>query len=127
MAATEKSKSNLKISEEVIAKIVTVAISETPGVTSSAKPGEAIIGKLGRKPAPKGVKISMLEDGVTITAPICVQYGFNLQEVGKAVQENVMHAIENMTELRISAVNVIVNGISFEDNAKQKEKPAKSK
>ncbi len=121
MATTGNSKSNLKISEEVIAKIVSVAISETHGVTVASKSGDTIMGKFSRKQSPGGVKISMLDSGVVINASICVAYGFNLQEVGKAAQENIAHSVESMTGLKVSAVNVTVSGISFEEEKKPKE------
>ncbi len=121
----DNSKSNLKIAEEVIAKIVAVAIAETQGVTLGSKSGETIIGKLGRKASSSGVKISVLDTGVTVNATVCVSYGYNLQEVGRAAQENIAHAVESMTGLKVTAVNVTVNAISFEEEKKPKEKDAK--
>ena len=120
MANTENTNNSLKISEEVIAKIVTVAISETPGVTGyTNKAGDAIIGKLNRRNSSKGIKVEVFEDGITVNASISVAYGANLTEVGALAQENIAHEVESMTGLNIKAVNVIINGITFEE-----EKPA---
>ena len=116
MANTENTNNSLKISEEVIAKIVTVAISETPGVTGyTNKAGDAIIGKLNRRNSSKGIKVEVSEDGITINASISVAYGANLTEVGSLAQENIAHEVESMTGLNIKAVNVIINGITFEE------------
>mgnify|MGYP000246561294 CR=1 FL=1 len=47
----------------------------------------------------KGVKVDVLEDVVCVDIALNIEYGFNILETSKKVQERVKAAIENMTGL----------------------------
>ncbi|MBQ2893711.1 MAG: Asp23/Gls24 family envelope stress response protein [Oscillospiraceae bacterium] len=96
------------ISEEVIATIVTNAISDVDGVVSigNAKTN------LERKLLNKGMKITVTEaNEVTIECNIVVTYGSSVITVAKAAQEAAASAVEAMTGIKPVAVNVNVSGI----------------
>ena len=46
-----------------------------------------------------------------------MSYGHTIPEMGKAIQDNVKSAVESMTGLEVSAVNVNVGGITFPPKA----------
>ena len=59
------------------------------------------------------IQTELEEEKVVITMSVLMTYGHTIPEVGKAVQEAVKTAIESMTGLEVSAVNVSVTGIVF--------------
>ena len=106
----------VQISEDVIISIVTVAVGETEGVAGlSARLGSDIVEILGRKSWGKGVKLTITEDDrLYIECNIVAVYGYAVVNVAKAVQENVTSAVESMTGMQVTEVNVNVCGITVE-------------
>lgn len=92
----------VKISEDVIASIATVAACEVEGVK----------GKPSKRNA-KSVRLTYDGKDAKIDISIIVKYGCMIPEVGAAVQENVAGAVESMTGLKVNAVNVHCAGVSF--------------
>ena len=66
-----------------------------------------------KKNSTKGIHIKLEEEQVVVTMSVLMTYGHTIPEMGKAVQEAVKNAIESMTGLAVSAVNVNVGGIMF--------------
>lgn len=106
---------NIHISEEVLAAIAAAATLEVEGVNAlSANLGSDLAELLGKKNLAKGIHIQMEEDKVKVDLSILLDYGHTIPEIGKAVQDGVKNAVENMTGLEVAEVNVNVTGISFE-------------
>ena len=94
------------ISEDVIATIMEHTLTEVEGVV---KGGADIVGK---KSWGKGIRIAIAEDNtLTIGCNIIVGYGESVVNVAKAVQEAVAMAIESVTGVTVTDVNVNVCGI----------------
>lgn len=109
---------NIHISEEVLAGIAAAAALEVEGVSSlAANLGSDIAELLGKKNLAKGVRVKMEEDKVQVELSVMMAYGYTIPEMGKAVQDGVKVAIESMTGLEVSAVNVNVGGITFPPKA----------
>ena len=109
---------NIHISEEVLAAIAAAATLEVEGVNAlSANLGSDLAELLGKKSLTKGIHIQMEEDKVKVELSILLDYGYTIPETGKAVQDGVKSAVENMTGLEVAEVNVNVTGISFEKKA----------
>ena len=105
---------NIHISEEVLAGIAAAAALEVEGVSSlAANLGSDIAELLGKKNLAKGVHVKMEEDKVQVDLSVMMAYGYTIPEMGKAVQEGVKTAVESMTGLEVSVVNVNVGGITF--------------
>ena len=102
------------ISEDVIATIVSTAISEVEGVIGvSAKPGAEITELLGKKNWGKGIRITIgQEEEVYVDCNVVLSYGHSVVGVAKAVQDAVCSALESMTAVKVAAVNVNVCGIT---------------
>ena len=109
----EQENGNVLISEDVIATIVINAISEVGGVVGlNVKPGSDIADMIGKKSWGKGIRIAIAEDNtLTIGCNIIVGYGESVVNVAKAVQEAVAMAIESVTGVTVTDVNVNVCGI----------------
>ena len=73
-----------------------------------------LVGKLGMKVLSKGVKVDVLEDVVCVDIALNIEYCFNILETSKKVQERVKAAIENMTGLTVSDVNVRIASVEIE-------------
>jgi uncharacterized alkaline shock family protein YloU len=101
------------ISEDVIAAIVSHAVTDVEGVVSlNVKPGADIIELLGKKNWGKGMKITIAQDdSVSIDCNITVAYGHSVVTVAKNVQDAIGNALESMAGVNIAAVNVNVCGI----------------
>ena len=111
---------NVYISEEVLAGISAAAALEIEGVSGlTANLGSDIAELLGKKSLAKGVSGKTEDDKVVVTLSILMAYGHTIPEVGKAVQEAVKNAVESMTGLEVSAVNVNVAGISLQAHKEQ--------
>ena len=73
----------------------------------------------GNKKYSKGVKIELEGRKVTIDLYVNVKYGVRIPDIAFAAQNAVKSSVENMTGLEVAAVNVNVQGITFdkkEDN-----------
>ena len=105
---------NIHISEEVLAAISAAAALEVDGVSSlAANLGSDIAELLGKKNLAKGVRVRMEDDKVVVELSVLMTYGHTIPEMCKAVQEGVKNAVESMTGLKVSAVNVNVGGVTF--------------
>jgi len=110
---------NIHISEEVLAVIAAAAALDVSGVSGLANnPGGDIKELLGKKGMPKGVRIQMEDERVTVDLAILMTYGSTIPDIGKAVQEGVRTSIESMTGLEVAQVNVNVGGILFPPQSK---------
>ena len=90
----------------MIATIVANALTEVEGVV---KGGSEVVGK---KHWGKGIRIAIAEDNsLSVGCNIIVGYGESVVNVAKAVQENVAMAIESVTGVTVTDVNVNVCGI----------------
>ena len=102
---------------EVIATIAGLAATEVDGVSSMSSPSSGLADMFARKSTrnfTKGVRIDLDGNNVTVNITIVVEYGSPVPDVARGIQENVKKAIETMTGLVVSAVDVHVAGISFE-------------
>ncbi len=105
----------VQIADDVVAVIAGLAATEVEGVASMAgNITKEIVSKLGMKNLSKGVKVTMEEGVASVDVAINIEYGFNIPTVCETVQDKVKAAIENMTGLKVSVVNVTIAGVSVE-------------
>lgn len=113
---------NLNISEDVIGIIAGLAASEVEGIAGMTLGFVDGINQIlgGNKKYSKGVKIELNGKKVTIDLFVNVTYGVRIPDIAWAAQNAVKNAVENMTGLEVSAVNINVQGITFnkKENAK---------
>ncbi len=121
IVATEEiiSEDKLKIADEVIETIAGIEASKVKGVSSlSGGFTDGIAGILGKKNLGKGVRVETGDNLVKVFVSAVVEYGSRIHLVAKDVQNTVRKAIEDMTGMCVTEVNVNVLGVSM-----PKEKP----
>ena len=106
----------VKISNDVIAIIAGVAVSEVPGVygMSGGFAGGITEVLKGKKNLAKGIKVESTETEAKIDVNIIVEYGSRIPDVAFEIQNRVKKAVENMTGLKVDQVNVHVQGVNTE-------------
>ena len=122
----------IKISDDVVAVIAGVAVSEVPGVASMAGGFAGGISEVfsGKKNMAKGIKVEIADNDTKIDVNIIVEYGTRIPDVAFEIQNRVKKAVENMTGLNVEEVNVHVQGVNTdtakqETNEEQEEKEQK--
>lgn len=105
----------VQIADEVVAIIAALAATEVDGVSSMAGniPNE-LVAMLGMKKLSKGVEVEVLNSSVNVDLAINLEFGYNIPDVSKQVQEKVKAAIENMTGLEVCEVNVRIAGVNMQ-------------
>ena len=98
---------------DIVDGIVILAVNEIPHV-------ELYTPTSPQKMKNKSVKVFVDKEGVFVEVIVKVHFTQSISEVAFKIQESVRHNVEAMTEYKISAVNVVVNGVSFEDITEDK-------
>ena len=107
----------VQIADEVVAIIAGLAATELDGGASMAgNITNELVSKLGVKNLSKGVKITVLEGVVTVDLTLNIEFGKNILEVSKKVQDKVKSSIENMTGLEVADVNIRIAGVDMEND-----------
>ena len=105
----------VQIADEVVAIIAGLAATEVEGVASMAgNITNELISKLGMKNLSKGVKVEVTDTEVKVDLALNLIFEANILEVSGKVQEKVKSAIESMTGMKVSVVNVRVAGVVLE-------------
>ena len=108
----------VQIADEVVATIAGLAATEVEGVSSMAgNITNELIGKLGVKNLSKGVKVLVSDQSVDVDLALNIDYGYSIMKVSEKVQDRVKSAIENMTGLEVSMVNIRIVKVNM-DKAK---------
>jgi Uncharacterized protein conserved in bacteria len=106
----------VQIADEVVAIIAGLAATDIEGVSSMAgNITNELVGKLGMKNLSKGVKVDVVEDVVSVNLSLNLKYGYAILDVSQKVQEKVKTAIENMTGMAVSGVNIEIAGVNLEN------------
>lgn len=110
----------ISYSEDVIAIISGLAASEIAGIAGMSggiKSGIAEL--LGKKDLAKGIKANINGEEVSVDVNLVVNYGVTIFDVVTEVQKSVKRAVEGMTGLRVTAVNVNVQGVQVPKEDKE--------
>ncbi|MDO4719682.1 MAG: Asp23/Gls24 family envelope stress response protein [Peptostreptococcaceae bacterium] len=113
----------VKISEDVIATIASLATCEVEGVSQMLGSFTGNLSEiLGKKNFSKGVKVQVTDNQVDIDAHVYIEYGSIIPKISEKIQENVKNTVENMTGLKVSSVNVHVQGIVTKQEKSQEQR-----
>lgn len=119
---------SVRISNDVVAIVSGVAATEIKGVIGmSGGITGGITELLGMKNLSKGVKVEVNGSDTNIDLYLVVEYGSNIAEVGKKVQDNVKSTVETMTGLNVLNVNVNIQGVSVPKEPKEPKVDSESK
>lgn len=114
----------IKIADDVVAIIAGKAASEVSGVFGMAGGfAGGITEVFGKKNFSKGIKVDVQEQSVKIDVNIIVEYGARIPDIAFEIQNRVKKAVETMTGLKVSGVNIHVQGIktNTQENKEKEE------
>ena len=106
---------NLKISRDVLATIARYATMEIEGVASLASFTTNIRGWLLKKQSAKPITIDLNDDIAAIDIHVNIKAGVNIPQTAEKIQSAVKEAVQNMTGIAVSRVNINIAGIVFDD------------
>lgn len=110
---TEDTENGIEISNDVIAVIAGVAVSEVQGVASMSGGFAGGITEVlsGKKNMAKGIKVEKTDNKAKIDVNIIVEYGSRIPDVAYEIQNRIKKAVEGMTGFKVEEVNVHVQGV----------------
>jgi len=110
----------IRIADEVVSIIAGLAATDVEGVASmSGGIAGGIAEVLGRKNLSKGVRVDVGTEEAKVEIFIIVKYGVRIPDVAWDIQERVKKAVETMTGLKVTHVNVHVQGVHFPQKDKE--------
>ena len=95
-------------------KRTTYKIQDVGGI-GEVKIADEVVTILGMKNLSKGVKVTVLEGVVTVDLTLNIDFGKNILDVSRKVQDKVKTSIENMTGLEVADVNIRIAGVDMEN------------
>ena len=114
----------IQISDDVIASIAGMAVSEVPGVAEMAGGFAGGISEVlsGKRNMSKGIKVNVQDKNVKVDVNIIVEYGTRIPDVAFEIQKRVKTSVENMTGFNATEVNVHVQGVEAPKEVKSEVK-----
>ena len=124
----QTSKGNTTIADNAVQKIAGVSAREVSGVYALGGGAARTIGAIRERipgssqSAGQGVAVEVGERQAAIDLDLVTEYGVSIVDLSRAVRRNVIEAVEGMTGLEVTEVNVAVNDIHPPtDDAEQEE------
>ena len=108
------------IAETVVSKIAGIATREVDGVHNLGGGAARAVGMLreripgSRTNMSQGVGVEVGETQAAIDLAIVAQYGVSIADLAQGIRRNVIGAVERMTGLEVTEVNISVNDIYVE-------------
>ncbi|HSH35721.1 Asp23/Gls24 family envelope stress response protein [Schnuerera sp.] len=106
----------IDIDDNVIATIAGLSAMESYGIVGMASKNatDGFFELLKRENLSRGVKIYTDKDEILIDLHVVLQYGIRISVVAENIIEKVRFNVENLTGLKVSKINVYVQGIRVE-------------
>jgi uncharacterized alkaline shock family protein YloU len=105
---------SVQIADDVVAMIASLAATEVEGVSAMVgNISNELMSKVGLKKLTKGVKVDVYDNVVKVDLTIVLEYGFNIPKTCQKVQDKVKTAIETMTGLTVSDVNIRISSVKM--------------
>ena len=105
------------IADRVVQKIVGLAAREVPGIYDLGGGAARTLGAI-RERIPgssqtsgQGVTVEVGQSQAAVDLEVVTEYGMSIVDVAKSVRRNVISAVEGMTGLQVTEVNLSVNDI----------------
>ena len=102
----------VRINNDAITTIASIAAMDVRGVYKMGAGSRKNIRDLFcRKHSSRGVRIDMKESEIRLIVSIVVEYGMDIPRIADEVQDCVKRAVEKMTGLIMSEVDVVIEGV----------------
>ena len=113
----EKDEEVLTVSDDVLAVCAINATLKTEGVAEMAGGITNTLSKSirGKELVAKGAKVTRNSDQIEIDLHVIVSYGCKIPQVAWDIQDNVKSEIRSMTNMKLNAVNIHVEGVKRDD------------
>lgn len=104
----------VQIADDVVAMIASIAATEVEGVNAMCgNITNELMAKAGVKKLTKGVRVEVKGGNVRVDLVVTMDYGYNIPATCQQVQNKVKAAIENMTGLACTDVNIRIADVSM--------------
>ena len=105
---------SVQIADDVVAMIASLAATEVEGVSAmTGNITNELMSRVGVKNLTKGVKVVVQGENVKVDLTVTLEYGYNIPATCQKVQTKVKGAIENMTGLNCSDINIRIAGVTI--------------
>lgn len=103
----------ITLDNEAIARIAGIATTECYGIVGMAIKNmkDGIVNLLKMESITKGVRVVVEDKSINIDLHIIVEYGINIEAIGKTIISTVKYKVEEFTSLNVNKVNVFVEGV----------------
>ena len=107
----------IQITPDVIAAYAGMTAVECFGIVGMAKVSvqQGLVKLLKRESQSKGILVTMEEDGISLDFHVIVAYGVSISTVCDNLISTVQYSIEEMTGMKVKAINIFVEGVRVID------------
>jgi uncharacterized alkaline shock family protein YloU len=126
-SALQTSKGNTTIADNVVQKVAGISAAEVSGVYALGGGAARTIGAI-RERIPgssqsvsQGVVVEVGEQQAAIDLDLVAEYGVSIVELSRGVRRNVISAVEGMTGLEVTEVNISVNDVHLPTDDQEHE------
>ncbi|MFY2790157.1 Asp23/Gls24 family envelope stress response protein [Rhodococcus sp. KRD162] len=115
------------IADTVVSKIAGIATREVQGVHAVGGGASRAIGALreripgARVNQSQGVSVEVGERQAAVDIDIVADYGVSIGDLAAGIRRNVINAVERMTGLEVTEVNIVVHDIYLDDGSDDEE------
>ena len=102
-------KDQVKISNDVINVIASLALADELGNKKKKKKG----------PKGKGITVEVVDEKIYIGVDLNVSYGTKIPDLCKRIQQKIRTSVENMTGMCVEEVNVNISSMNIEKTTKE--------
>ena len=116
------------IADTVVAKIAGIAVREVPGVHALGGGAARVVGSLreripgGRTNHSQGVSVEVGERQAAVDVQLVAEYGVAIADLADGIRYAVIGALERMTGLQVTEVNVEVQDVYIASEGDQDDK-----
>ena len=119
------------ISDTVVQKIAGIAAQEVEKVQVGGATAAAVTGFLGSVSGAvtgsssgggsptSGVSVEVGQEEAAVDLTMAIEYGVSIPQITEAVRRNLINRVENLTGLRCTEVNIVVNDVQFPEERPQ--------
>ncbi len=118
----EKKIGSVKIEDEVLGTIASIAAKEIPGVHKIATSFFGELMRVMKKVPDTGVKTVVREGEVSFELGLIVDYGTNIPETTWKVQKSIKEEVEKVSGLKVVKIDVFVEGVNYPDKLAEEDK-----
>lgn len=115
------------IADTVVSKIAGIAARDVLGVHALGGSGTRAVAAIreripgGRTNVSQGVAVEVGERQAAVDVDIIAEYGVSIVDLAAGIRDNVINAVERMTGLQVTEVNIVVHDVFIESGEEPTE------